>query len=223
MMLWILTILLVLLVATLLLRLRVGCHLSPEKKVAFVRLGRSGSEYDLGRKVMVIRLFGMKVREIGFEAKAKAVKGQVVESEPTESATPEAVKPKKEVSRPFSLLLEILNESGQVIWKFVVAVFRAVVVEEAEGELAFGFESPDVTGRVFGYYHAIAWVAPSVTGRVNVVPVFSGKTFSGRARVTIALPLYVLVYRVGRLVVQMPIRKIIRYARGIQKGANHGN
>jgi hypothetical protein len=225
MMLWILGVLLVLIVITLLLRIRVGCDLGPEKKLVFARIGRTGSEFDFTTKRMIIRLFGMRMKEVVMSGDRKTEPAETP-AEPeadgeTAPARPKS-KPKEKRVRPFSLLMEIVSESSKALWHFVVAILKGVIVEEAMGELSIGFDSPDVTGKAFGYYHAVAWAAPSLANRVSITPVFTEKVMTGKARVTLALPVYVLVYRTGNLLVQMPIRKIIRYSRGIQKGANHG-
>jgi hypothetical protein len=225
MMLWILGSILILVVAILLLRIRVGCDLGPEKKLVFARIGRTGSEFDFTTKRMVIRLFGMRIKEVvmfgGKKAGRVETPAEPVPEADTIQAEPKSM-PKVKRVRPFSLLLEIVSESSKALWRFVVAILKGVIVEEAQGELSIGFDSPDVTGKAFGYYHAIAWAAPTLANRISITPVFTEKIVTGKARVTLALPVYVLVYRLGKLFVQMPIRKIIRYSRGIQKGANHG-
>jgi hypothetical protein len=225
MMLWILGILIVLALATLLLRIRIGCDLGPEKKLVFVRIGRSGSEFDFTTRRMIIRLFGIRIKEFEISAVKKTGK-EAVPEEPSQIAKEKAgepeAKPKVKRVRPFSLLMDIVSESSKALWHFVVAILKGVIVEEARGELSIGFDSPDVTGKAFGYYHAVAWAAPSLANRISITPVFTEKVMTGKARVTLALPVYVLVYRTGKLIVNMPIRKTIRYSRGIQKGANHG-
>jgi hypothetical protein len=209
-------------------RLRIRLHLSPERKLLFVGLGRTGPEFDFVDRVIRIKLFGLKIRQVTMrKAEREAENGlpeQVDTSSP--SVEPAARKksdvPKVKRHRPFSLLLQIISESGRALWNFVVAIFKGVIVEEAEGELTFGFDSPDTTGKLFGYYHAVAFAMPGLTKRLNIIPDFSGKVATGRAKVTLALPMWVLAYRIGRLITQVPIRKIIRYSRGETKGARHG-
>ncbi|MFZ1683561.1 MAG: hypothetical protein WAU88_05450 [Candidatus Zixiibacteriota bacterium] len=225
MILWILGTLLALIVITLLLRIRVGCDLGPEKKLVFARIGRTGSEFDFTTKTMIIRLFGMRIKEVVISGAKKTGSAETVAEPASDSGVPQSqptTKPKVTKVRPLSLLLEIISESSKALWHFVVGILKGIIVEEAQGELSVGFDSPDVTGKAFGYYHAVAWAAPSLANRISITPVFTEKVMTGKARVTLALPVYVLVYRTGRLIANMPIRKIIRYSRGIQKGANHG-
>jgi hypothetical protein len=213
-------------VSILLLRIRIGCDLGPERKFVFARIGRSGSEYDFTTKKMIIRLFGLRIKEFTMSRGNKPETGAAPkETEFGTEASPEKPesKPKGNRVRPLGLLVEIVGESSKALWHFVVAILKGIIVEEAQGELTIGFDSPNVTGKAFGYYHAVAWAAPSLTNRISVTPVFTGKVMTGKARVTLALPVYVLAYRTGKLLVQMPLRKIIRYSRGIQKGAEHGD
>jgi hypothetical protein len=212
----------------LMVRLRVRLHLSPERKLLFVGLGRTGPEFDFVDRVIRIKLFGLKIGQITMRKAEQDTEEGLAEqadtlARPAEPATEKksgVSKPKRH--RPFSLLLQIVSESGRAIWNFVVAIFKGVIVEEAEGELTLGFDSPDTTGKMFGYYHAVAFAMPGLTNRLNIMPDFSGKVATGRAKVTLALPMWVLVYRTGRLITQVPIRKIIRYSRGETKGARHG-
>ena len=215
-----------LLVAVLLTRLRVRLLLSPERKILFVGLGRSGPEVDFIARVICIKLFGLKVRQIEMQKSSKVEAEVSSESghwRPTKLETvkpSEAPRPKRH--RSWKLLLEILASSTRALWQYVAGLVKGVIVEEAEGELALGFDSPDVTGRVYGYYMALAGMVPLLTRRFALNPDFSGKGVAGRARVSLAVPMYVIVYRTVILLAKLPIRKIIKYSRGEKKGESHG-
>ncbi len=216
---WYLLIILALLMAAFMLtRLRLRFQLSPERRLLFVGFGRTGPEFDFVNRVVTIRLFGVTVKKSAMQRKPKTVTALPKHAETGEDQE-RATKPKRRRG-PFPL--GILTESVGALWRFVIGIIKGIIVEEAQGELALGFASPDVTGKVYGYYNAVAWMAPALTERFTWSPVFSGKTFGGTARVTVALPMYVVVYRTILLVTRLPIRKIITYWRSKPKGERHG-
>lgn len=217
-MLYFLLILGLLVAAFLLTRLRLRFQLAPERRILFVGFGRSGPEFDFVNRTVTVRLFGLTVKKAPMKTESATVAEtpKEVEAKPD---SPRPAKPKKHRGRfPFT----IVTESVGALWRYLVGILKGIIVEEAEGELALGFESPDVTGKIYGYYHAVVWMAPALTERFTWSPVFSGKTVNGRARITLALPMYVVVFKTIVLITQLPIRKIIRYWRSEPKGERHG-
>jgi hypothetical protein len=213
-----------LLTAFLLTRLRLRVLLTPERKFLFVGLGRTGPEFDFVDRVIRVKLFGLKIRQIPMpksrkqatEEEAKPIQATRLET----AQTPKAPEVKRR--RSFRLLLGILSESTIALWQYAVSLLKGIIVEEAEGELSLGFASPDVTGRVYGYYMALAGIAPVLAGRFVWTPNFSGESVTGRLKVSIALPMYVLIFRTVVLIARLPIRKIVKYSRGVTKGERHG-
>ena len=212
-MIYVLFALICLVAAILLIRVRFRLELSPERKFLFVGLGRSGPEFDFARHEGVIRLFGMRLKRFRLE-RSKTAPRQ------TETSAVEAEIKAASSRRRRSLgsIIAIVPESLSACWRLAVGVLKSTIVEQAEAEIEFGFDTPDVTGQAFGYYHAVAAMAPSLFGRVSLVPNWTGRSFSGSARVSIAWPVYRLIWLMTLFMWRLPIRKIIRLAIGVKEG-----
>ncbi|MCP4684479.1 MAG: hypothetical protein GY867_03425 [bacterium] len=101
-------------------------------------------------------------------------------------------------------------------------LLRASIIEQAEGEIEGGFDSPDLTGQAYGFYSAAMGAAPALAGRFRYVPDWTGASFSGAARLTVALPMYRLAARTTVLIWRLPIRKIVKLAIGEKGGVQDG-
>lgn len=204
---------LVLTALLLLIRLRLRVEISGERKLLFIGLGRSGSEFDFRKRQGELRLFGFRIKrfEFGKKSRLKAAReaiSRVVGSE-------EAVEPTKPAAEKLSsfqhwrpILPQAIKESG----RYLLALLKASIVEQAEGEIEAGFESPAYTGQAFGYYQAAVAAAPGLLGRVHYIPDWSGKSFSGAVRCSVAWPMYSLVWQTTLLLVRLPVMKIVKLA-----------
>jgi hypothetical protein len=107
---------------------------------------------------------------------------------------------------------------ASALWGYFVSILKSVAVEEAQGEIEAGFDEPDITGRVFGYYQAALGMVPSVVGRVAFVPDWTGASFSASMRLSLALPLYKLIWRTLVLIARLPLRELVKLAIGKKRG-----
>lgn len=208
-----------LITALMLLRLRLRVRFSGEQRLLFVGLGRSGPELDFARGVGHVKLFGLKIKSFPLKKKpketapAKAVPAQPIEKE----------KPGKAKTRRQRSLWEMILATPQIVrafWKYFVGLVTSVIVEECEGEIRAGFSEPHLTGQAFGYYQALVGIIPAV-GRLQFVPDWAGASFAGSMRLSVAIPMHAVAYRTFILIVQLPIRRLIRFARGKKNGDSH--
>ena len=205
----------ILLVAALLLvRVRFRLELAPEKRLLFVGLGRSGSEFDFVRREAVIKLSGLRIKR--FLLAAVATKGYEVPA-PSDLTSKKKSSPAKR-KRSLGSLFEILPQCLHALGRYFIGLLRAAIVEEANAEIRAGFETPDITGQVFGYYQAALGAAPALMGRIRYCPVWTGTSFSGSARVSVAWPVYRLVWQTMLLMFRLPFIKIISLVIGKKKG-----
>ena len=213
-MLYVLVIIAVIIGVVLSLRLRFRVRLSSERQLIFAGLGRSGPEYDFATKTATIRIFGLKIKTIhpkfGAEAKKK----------PEPKPETEKKKKKKKPSRKRTIgdMLRVVPDIGRAAFKYAVSLLRSVIIEELEGEISGGFDSPDKTGMAYGYYEAAIAAVPGVVNRFTFRPDWNGPAFDGSLRASFALPLYRLVWRTAILVFGLPLRDLIKLAIGKKKG-----
>ncbi len=221
---YVVTILFILLVCFLVLRLRFRVELSDTRRLLFFGIGRSGVQVDYVADVTRVRLFGMTVRTMP--------RGETGATGLSEESTPISATAvtKKEVEKKgrgsgrrralhIREWLEIGSRSLRAIRMYVADLFRAIIVEEAEAEIRAGFESPNLTGEAYGYYHALIGAVPSLAARLRFYPDWMGKSFAGSARLSLAIPMYALLYRTALMIFRMPIVKTIRLVREQRKGA----
>ena len=213
-MIYVLCTILILIIATLLIRVRFRLEISPERRILFVGLGRSGPEFDFIRKEGVFKLFGMPLKRFSLERRPDTVPPKAKPG----SVEAEAESPRSSRRRSFGSIITTIPQCLTAFWKFAVGVLRSTIVEQAEAEIEAGFDTPDITGQVYGYYQAALAIAPGVLGRVSFVPSWTGRSFSGSARVSMAWPVYRLLWQTLLLVWRLPIRKIYKLARGEKKG-----
>ncbi|MFH1373449.1 MAG: hypothetical protein ABII79_06630 [bacterium] len=206
-----LLILVVVVAAVCLLNLRIRFELSEDRRLLFVGLGRTGPELDFAVSRGVFRLAGIRVKTFTI--------GERKPSKPKKKPEkPHREKPPKKATRSLRDILRVGSKCLQPLGSFLIGILKSVAVERLEGQIEGGFESPDLTGRVFGYYQAALAVAPGVVGRVRFIPDWTGASFGGTARVAVALPLYKLLARTAVLIYRLPLRELIRLAIGKKKG-----
>ena len=127
-----------------------------------------------------------------------------------------SVRPRR--SRSVMTVLDILPQSFGALWRYFVGLLSAAIIEQAEGEIEAGFDAPHITGQVYGCYQAALAIAPTLVGRVKYTPVWSGRSFSGALRVSIAWPVYRLIWQTVLLIWRLPVRKFVKLAIGEKKG-----
>ncbi len=194
-----------------LLNLRVRFELSGDRRLLFIGLGRTGPELDFVRGRGVFRLAGIRVKTFAI--------GERKPSKPKKKPEkPRRAKPLKKATRPLRDILRVGTKCLGPVGAFLTGILKSVAVERLEGQIEVGFESPDLTGRVFGYYQAALAAVPGVVGRVRFIPDWTGASFGGSARVAVALPLYKLLARTAVLIYRLPLRELIRLAIGKKKG-----
>jgi hypothetical protein len=118
-------------------------------------------------------------------------------------------------------MLRILPESLGALWGYFVGLLKAAIIERAEGEIEAGFDAPHVTGQVYGCYQAALAIAPALAGRFQYTPVWTGSSFSGALRLSIAWPVYRLIWQTMLLMSRLPIRKLVKLAIGEKRGDKH--
>jgi len=211
-----LTIVVVLTVALLLVRLRLQVEISPERRIVFVGLGRTGPEIDFVRREIQIRLSGLRIKRFPFRRQVVRVK-----TAGTEESQARIGEPSSKRSRSARAGLDILPQCLGALWSYFVGLLQAAIIEQAEGEIEAGFDAPHVTGQVYGCYQAALAIAPALVGRFQYTPVWTGSSFSGALRVTIAWPIYRLFWQTMLLIWRLPIRKFVKLAIGEKKGDKH--
>jgi hypothetical protein len=225
-----------LLIGSLLLRVRIRLQLDPHHRLLFLGLGRSGSELDFVAGLVKIKLAGVTVKELPLEedepSRSKTTApGKPVRTHPVQLHTMLWRKTRREFNRlrqgmlaasggTFGELLATARIVLKAVFLYIVDVIRDSRLEEFQAQVEGGFDSPDLTGQAYGYWCALAGALPSTAGRVVFVPDWTGASLTGSARVSIAIPLYLLVYRTVRLLLKLPMKSIIRMARQKNKGGS---
>lgn len=212
-------ILALLMAAICLLRVRVRFELGGDRRLLFVGLGRSGPEFDFVRRVQSFKLFGRCIRSAPMKKVDKAAEPKL------EVHTEDKEKPPRKKARrvrPIGDILRAVPDVSCALWRYSIGLLKSVMIEELEADVEAGFEQPDLTGQLFGYYQAALAAAPSVVGRVSYTPDWTGASLSGQARVAVALPLYRLLYRTLVLIGQLPLRRLIKLAIGKKRGGQDG-
>jgi len=211
-MLYVLLILVALAVGVLMLHLRLRLEYSDDRRTLFVGLGRSGPEVDLVSHKVRIRLCGVSIGAVAITGK----------QEPATAAKKKQAAGPRRARVNIGAWFTVLPEAAAVLWRYFTGLLRATAIEQAEGEIRGGFESPDVTGQVYGYYQAALAAVPSVAGRIRFTPDWTGESWSVAVRFSASLPMYRLVWSTLVLLWQLPIVKIVRLVRNNEKGVRNG-
>jgi hypothetical protein len=215
-MLYALIILVAAIALVLFLNLRIRIVLDRDHRLVFLGLGHSGPEVDFATRTGTVRLFGTRTKSF----KLKRAKKKPAEPKlPTEEKKA-AKKPKRE--RPLRDILSVAPRCARAAIGYLIDLWKSMAVEELDGRIEGGFDSPDLTGRVYGYYQAALAAAPGVTGRLAWVPDWTGPSFSGSLHLTVALPLHRLAFRTIVLICKLPLRELIKLAIGKKKGVQDG-
>ncbi len=198
--------------AILILRCRVKLHLSDKQMSLFVGLGRTGPEFDLREETSILKLFGHRIKRFEFERHE--------EEAPDEGKR--KTKRRRRRARLAMSVNELMATGGRVLralWRSQRSLLRRIDIEELNGELVGGFDSPDRTGIAFGCYQAaISAVPRQYSERFSFVPYWQGAYFKGNLNASIAIPLYKVVYELLALLLRLPLRKLVTLTIGKEKG-----
>ncbi len=211
------TVLLILLILTLLLKLRLKLQLEDDRKTAFFGLGRSGLSYDFISKGMSLCLFGKMIKKLSSETKTDK-KSKVKKT----SQKKDKSKVKQKRVRPLKDFLALIPKSSQALYNYSISLLKSIIVEELEGKVTAGFDSPDITGQLFGYYQAAYYAVPSVVGRVQYQPNWTEASFDANLRASVAIPLYKIIYRSIILFFSLPLRDILKITIGRKERSHDG-
>ncbi|MEW5797274.1 MAG: hypothetical protein AB1772_13080, partial [Candidatus Zixiibacteriota bacterium] len=194
--------LLLILTALVVARIRIRLEIAPRTRLLAVKLGRSGPEFDMVGGGIVVRLFGRRVWRIAPKP------AKVRKHAPARSSAPQ-----EQRSASLAYRIRLLRQALRVvprclsaIFRFVIAGIKSAVVEQAECEIRGGFANPALTGQVYGFYQAALATAPGFFRRVNFNPDWTVPTMSGTVRVTVAWPVYRLVWETAVLLTRLPLR-----------------
>lgn len=208
--LYILSTLGVLLLVLLLMRVRLHFIYTPEIRTAGLTLGRrTGLFADLLCFRGTVRVMGITVYQMDLR-KEKEEAPRATRVTPPEAEAPAQAKPKRPLRERVAVLRENLPQAWRALRTYLKGLYRATRVEELNGRIEAGFDSPDETGRALGYYYAALGIVPAIISRVQFVPVWMGPSFEASGRMTLAIPLYHLLWHTIVLLWQFPARKLIK-------------
>jgi hypothetical protein len=210
-MLYTLLILVTLAVGVMMLHLRLRLEYSDARRLLFVGLGRSGPEIDFVDRIVRIRLCGITLTSIAITGRQK----------PPTPAKKERVAGPRRSKMNIGGWIAVLPQTAGALRRYFVSLLRATVIEQAEGEIRGGFETPDLTGQVFGYYQAALAAVPSEAGRIRYTPDWTGESWSVALRFSASMPLYRLAWSTLVLLWHLPITKIVRLVRNNRKGVRN--
>ena len=210
-MIYMFTIIALILISVLLLRIRLKIQLDDDIKTVFLGLGRTGLFYDILKKQSNLLILGTYKREFVSEKQKQPTTNQM---KPTKKKT------KREI--PFGEILDIVINSSKACYTYSVSLLKSVIIEELQGEVSGGFDSPDKTGQLFGYYQAVYSAVPSVVGRLQYYPNWTEASFDANLKASVAIPLYKIVYRSIILFFSLPLRDILKITIGRKERSHDG-
>lgn len=205
--------LIIIFILTLLLKIRLRLQLEDSTKTAFFGLGRSGVAYNFISKRFSIQLLGKKLKEISPD--------KTTEKKRKDTKTVKKSDKSKRI-RPLKDILALIPKSSKALYSYTISLLKSVIVEELEGQIIGGFDSPDITGQFFGYYQAAYYAVPSVVGRVQYQPNWTEASFDAHLRASVAIPLYKIIYRSIILFFSLPLRDILKITIGRKERSHDG-
>lgn len=205
---------LIVLILPLLLRLRLKTALDRDEKILFAGLGRSGIRFNFHKKEKTFLLLGKVVRTEPLFREKKPQKTKA----PAKKKTAEKTKKK----RSFSEIISLVPEVTKANWRYTTSLFKSARIEELNGSVRAGFESPDSTGYMYGFYTSVCGAVPGIAKRFQLIPVWDSACFEPSLRASIALPLYRFVWRTLILLIDLPLRKIVKVAIGTKERSHDG-
>ncbi len=212
-MLYVLLIVILLVAAVMLLRLRFRLEFSDRRRAVFAGLGRTGWAFDFESRQSSLKLAGLTVAKLKTEDEKKA------RPKPEPKASRKKKKKKKtKRKRPLGDVLRVAPKVMKAAASYGLSLLRALRLEELDGEIKAGFDQPDLTGTAYGYYQAAAAAVPGMGHRFRFQPDWDGPSLGGSARVAVAIPLYRIVVSTLVLILKLPLRDLIKLAIGKKKG-----
>ena len=209
-----------LIVGLLVLHLRFRVIFSDSDRRIVVSLGhRTGVTADLVDEQLIFTLFGWKVHSrplIPPDQPAAQV------DKPPEATEKSAKRQRRPLWETLAELRHVAPKSLAPLRQFAPKLISAFELEELNGRVEAGFDSPDWTGTAFGYYQAALGAMPGVVGRLEFVPVWTGPSFSASGRAAVSIPLYRLIWRMIVLARHLPSKKLSKMAIQKEKGAQDG-
>ena len=215
--LWIGIVAFALLVAVLLTKIRLRVEWGDTDRTVFVGLGRTGGEFDFITKLGQIRLFGFKIKTFLIKKTGRDEKAVSAEKAAAKETAKKKPSKKKRV-RPIRVWLDVLPGGVSALWKYGAGLFRSVQVERARGEIVAGFDSPDLTGQLFGYYQAVSAAVPRLA-HIRYTPVWNEQYFSGAVSFAAGVPVYRLAGQTLLLLWRLPITRLVKLIIGKKEGA----
>ena len=204
----------VLATATLALRCRIRLRLSNEQKLLFVGLGRTGALFDLANETSSVKLFGISIKTVGRrKTRARSARSSADKRPPQRA--------RHRLTLSVGDALEVGGRLIRALWKGQRSLLKGVKIEEFQGDVIGGFNSPDQSGIIYGCYQAVIGIVPQVAGRFHFTPYWQGAYLRGALNASVAIPLYRVVYELIATVLRLPIRKIISISIGKMKGVRN--
>jgi len=191
-------------ISILLIHLRIKFKFGTGDKLLFIGLGQSGPELDFETKKARIKLFGVKLITINFS------KGKPETDKKSEKSKPG--KPSRQ--RSLKEIIRVIPSVSKSLLFYSGSMLRAVIIEEITADLEIGFESPDITGRMFGYYQAVSAALPQAVGIISVTPNWNEACFKGNVKGIVSIPVYRIVFSTIALIFNLPLKDILKLAIG---------
>ncbi|KAA3632891.1 MAG: hypothetical protein DWP97_10235 [Calditrichaeota bacterium] len=217
-MIYMLSILVILILIPLLLRIRLKVRLIDSEKTLFVGLGRSGVLYDFKKMSGFIQIWNRTFKKI----KQKRPDEQNQKKSEAQSRDKQKDKTKAKRVIPYREMFALIPSMMTALWTYAVSMMKSVIIEEMNGKIEAGFDSPDITGKVFGFYQAAYHAVPAVAGRIHYVPVWDETRFNAQMQLSVAIPLYKIIWRTIVLIFSLPLRDIIKLTIGKKERSHDG-
>ncbi len=212
-MLYTLLIFIAILIAISFLRLRMRFLWGDNKRLLFVGLGQTGPEIDFVDNVGSLRIFGWHITSFQLNTKPKKQKQKQTDRRSGK------IKQREERERDWYVLLpRIVPRTATALGRMIAHLYRYTIVEELSARIEAGFDSPDLTGQLYGGYHAVVGAVPGLSQRISFQPNWVEESFNGKIQMAFALPLYRLIWRIIVLIGQLPLRDLYKLAIGTKRG-----
>ncbi len=192
-----------------LLRIRVKLGLYPNVKTVFVGLGNTGIRIDISGKTRSFLLAGRTISTRPIRSKSEKKEAEV--------KIKKMKKKKPGRVRPLKQIIAVIPDTLRAVGLYSVSIMKSATIEEFDGEINAGFGPPDIIGMAFGFYQATLAGIPGIAGRFKYTPDWTGASFKGQLRVSVAIPLYRVLFRTMVVAWQLPLRDLIKLAIGTKK------
>jgi len=206
-MLYFVAILLIVLAILLISKIRIKAIIKPDGKTLFVGLGHIGTEYDFISKKSVFKIFSLQIKAL--KKKEKKIKIS-------------KTKPKAKKKRETVNFIKLIVKHSRAVWQYFSSLVKSVAIEKLEGEIVGGFERPDLTGTMFGYYQATMAIVPQISKRFRFVPDWQRNSFNASLQASLSIPFYKFMFHTLSLILKLPLRDLLKMAIGKKKGDQDG-